>query len=32
MKWCVESEEVDRICVLISCSACSLSSLKVLTL
>jgi hypothetical protein len=30
-KWCVESEGVDRICALMSCSACSLSSEKVLT-
>jgi hypothetical protein len=30
-KWCVESEDVDQMCALISCSACSLSSVKVLT-
>src|SRR5215212_3870886 len=31
MKWCVESEDVDRMCALICCSAWSLSSMKVLT-
>jgi hypothetical protein len=30
MKWWVDSEEVDRMCALICCSACSLSSMKVL--